>query len=65
MRFHALLVIMTLLLVAAGATGCGGEPTSVATADALSVAQERGADAREVKEATMTPLPSPEPAEVA
>jgi hypothetical protein len=64
MRFHTLLIVMTLLLVAAGATGCGGEPTSVATADALSVAQERGADAREVKEAAMTPLPSPEPAEV-
>jgi hypothetical protein len=64
MRFHTLLIVMTLLLVAAGATGCAGEPTSVATADALSATQERGVAAREVKEATMTPLPSPEPAGV-
>jgi hypothetical protein len=55
---------MTLLLVATGASACGGEPTPVTTADALKVAQERRVDAREVEEATMTPLPSPEPAEV-
>jgi hypothetical protein len=57
MRYRAFFTIVVLLLVMVWATGCRGEPTEVPPGDELSVARERSAEAGELKEAVMTPLP--------
>jgi len=52
-----------VLLIAAGITGCGGEPTVVITPnDESSAARSRHAEVPELKETTMTPVSSPEAA---
>jgi hypothetical protein len=63
MKTNVLLFGILVLLIAAGTTSCGGEPTTVAPADELGAAENRRAEVRESKEATMIPVPTPEPTE--
>ena len=63
MKTKFFLVGILVLLIAAGTTGCGGQPTAVAPSDESSTARDRRAGARELKEATMTPVPTPEATE--
>jgi len=64
MKTDLLLVVgILVLLIAAGTTGCGGQPTAVAPGDDSSAARSQRAGVRELKEATMTPVPTPEPTE--
>jgi len=58
MKTNFLLFGILVLLIAAGTTGCGGEPTVVAPTDELGSAR-----VRKLKEATMTPISTPEPTE--
>jgi hypothetical protein len=64
MKCRACFAIALLLPIAAWASGCGGgEPTAIAPQEELSLAQEQRAMPPELKEATMTPIPTPEPSE--
>jgi hypothetical protein len=64
MKSYLILIGVLVLLLAAWITGCGGEPTAVAPSDQSSAAGSRRAEVRELKEATMTPLPTSEPTQV-
>ncbi len=64
MKCRACFAIALLLPIAAWASGCGGgEPTAIAPQEELSLAQEQRAMPPELKEATMTPIPTPEPSQ--
>jgi hypothetical protein len=64
MKCRVCFAIALLLPIAAWASGCGGgEPTAIAPQEELSLAQEQRATPPELKEATMTPIPTPEPSQ--
>ena len=60
MKTNLILFGILVLLIAAGTTGCSGEPTAVAPSDDSSAARSRRAEVNELKEATMMPVPTPE-----
>ena len=63
MKRRLFFFVAFLVLVAALAAGCGAQPTVEAPQEDLGAIEDKSAAVVEEKEATMTPVPTPEPTE--
>ena len=64
MKVYALFGMVLVMVAAVWVAGCGGVPAEAPPREELSPARSQNAEAGDLKEETMTPISTPEPAQV-
>jgi hypothetical protein len=64
MKVYALFGMVLVMVAAVWVAGCGGVPAEAPAREELSSARSQSVEVGDLKEETMTPIPTPEPAQV-